>query len=492
MSEVEVIQPAQIALSKTPKVFHVHMRSGSVVCVFHPGSKMGGVVQMRAGTENFLILQNLVKGLMGFSGAKEEDFIYKVVSDAENIERARALVQKLKVPISGEYLKKTDALEAFFYSDTGRLRIRENEPEVPQTPPKESFVETPQKKVLVVDDSKSIRQLLTRILGSDPRLQIIAEAEKPSEVEALIEKFKPDVITLDIHMPEMDGVQLLKKIYPKYKIPTVMITSLRMEDGPQVLEALESGAVDYIQKPSLNELDEVGPQMIEKVFMAAGSKRAAPVSRARGVVIDSGSASFGNQLIAIGSSTGGTEAIRHFLSLLPPNIPPILIVQHIPPVFSTAFAQRLAMLCPFEVKEAQDGDIVKNNRVLIAPGGFHMKIEREKRSGELTVRVIDTAPVNRHKPSVDVLFDSVAELLTKRAIGVLLTGMGADGARGLLKMKQAGAPTIAQNEATCVVYGMPRAAVEMGAADHVLGLDEIPQKIWSLLQRAGSMAAGSK
>jgi two-component system chemotaxis response regulator CheB len=232
-------------------------------------------------------------------------------------------------------------------------------------------------------------------------------AERPSEVEALILKYKPDVITLDIHMPEMDGVTLLKQIAPKFNIPTVMISSISMAEGPMVLEALENGAVDYIQKPELSEIVKVTPLILEKVRMAAQANLSKPSHNKKSKPVQTKALCDLSSLIVLGSSTGGTEAIREIITALPDKIPPMLIVQHIPAVFSAAFAKRMNDLCPFEVKEAEDGDEVRANRILIAPGGKQMKFIYK--NGKGTVEINDDEPVNRFKPSVDYLFSSVAK-----------------------------------------------------------------------------------
>ena len=333
-------------------------------------------------------------------------------------------------------------------------------------------------KVLVVDDSATIRALLTKILSSDSQFEVVAQAEKPSQVEALIKQHKPDVITMDIHMPEMDGVQLLKKIHPLYKIPTVMISSMSKEDGPQVLQALEIGAVDYIQKPQAGEMFEASQVIRERLKIAAKAKvfsQTKPIKKLTGAQITS----INEGLILMGASTGGTEALRIVLESMPAQIPPILIVQHIPPVFSSAFAQRLNSICPFEVKEAVNGDEVKPNQVLIAPGGHQMAVKRV--GDKLIVQINNDAPVNRHKPSVDYMFRTVNELNIENIIAVILTGMGSDGARELKRLRDRGARTIAQDEATSVVFGMPREAISMGGAEFVSPLDQVAEKIVRLL-----------
>lgn len=341
------------------------------------------------------------------------------------------------------------------------------------------------KKVLIVDDSKTIRQLLTKILSEDPQLEVVAQAEKPLDVEALIEKHKPDVITLDIHMPDMDGVTLLKRIHPKYHIPTVMISSISKEEGPYVLNALEAGAIDYIQKPQMSDLREVAQQIRDRIKIAADAKvrkTKKPVKTAvSSAMVDKQS------LIVMGASTGGTEALREVLQSLPAEIPPILIVQHIPPVFSAAFAKRLNDLCPFEVKEAQNGDEVKPNQVLIAPGAKQMGVKAMK--DKLVVVVSDDPPMNRHKPSVDYLFQATSDLGLKKVVAVILTGMGADGARMMKKLRDQGVRTIAQDKETSVVFGMPREAIQMGGAEFTLPLDNVAQKIIDLCSQFSSKKA---
>lgn len=332
-------------------------------------------------------------------------------------------------------------------------------------------------KVLIVDDSQTIRQLLEKVLRKDDQLEVVGTIANPLEVEAALQRLKPDVMTLDIHMPEMDGISLLKKTIPTYKIPTVMISSISKEEGPQVLAALEAGAVDYIQKPSLKDLDKVGPQIIESVKMAAKAKvtthRSTPARR-----LNRTSSYTGTGFVVIGSSTGGTEALRQILETLPAEIPPIMIVQHIPAVFSKALADRLNQLCPFQVKEVEHNELVKPNTVYIAQGGAHMTLKNLQ--GEYRLFVNDDPPVNRHKPSVDYFFKTVSQFKGIPLVGVILTGMGADGARMLKVLRDQGARTIAQDKETSVVWGMPREAAQLGGAEFVLPIYSIAEKIVDL------------
>ncbi|MBU6153536.1 MAG: chemotaxis response regulator protein-glutamate methylesterase [Bdellovibrionales bacterium] len=352
--------------------------------------------------------------------------------------------------------------------------------------PKDGKIHVARKiKVLIVDDSKTIRNLLAKIMSEDPQLDVVGTADRPSAALPLIQKLKPDVITLDLEMPEVDGIAFLKQYLPHHPVPTVMITSIGMEEGTRVLQALEAGAVDYVQKPSASELEEAGPIIVEKIKAASTAKLATggkvgPVGLVGGqrmVPSNAGSAILDQRcLVAIGSSTGGTEALRKLLTELPAAIPPVVITQHIPAVFSKAFADRMNSICPFEVSEAVHGMEVLPGNVYIAPGGKQMQV-RKRNDGRMFISIDDSPPVNRHKPSVDYLFDSVEQACGGNCIGIILTGMGADGAKGLLKLKAAGARTIAQDEASCVVFGMPREAIRLGAAREVLPLGEIASKL---------------
>ncbi|MBC7537217.1 MAG: chemotaxis response regulator protein-glutamate methylesterase [Bacteriovorax sp.] len=377
-------------------------------------------------------------------------------------------------------IEKNCVIEVMFLPVVNKVRVSK---EVAQTIILKS---SPAKfKILIVDDSRTIRNILSRIFSSDQGLEVCAMAERPSEVEALILKHKPDVITLDIHMPEMDGVALLKIIGPKYNIPTVMISSISMAEGPMVLEALENGAIDYIQKPELSEIESVTPLIIEKVRTAAKANLSKSSRNLRSKTVQTTALCDLNSLIVLGSSTGGTEAIREIITALPDQIPPMLIVQHIPAVFSAAFAKRMNDLCPFEVKEAENGDEVRANRILIAPGGQQMKCVYK--NGKAIVEINDDEPVNRFKPSVDYLFTSVAKNLYTSTIAVILTGMGKDGARGMLELRSLGVRTIAQDEFSSVVFGMPKEAIALGGAEFVEPLSDIAERITLLTKEKSSL-----
>ena len=343
-------------------------------------------------------------------------------------------------------------------------------------------------RVLIVDDSSTLRALLSRLLSADPEIEVVGAIADPCQVMEAIPKLRPHVITLDLHMPEMDGVTLLKKYMPIYPIPTVLISAITPEEGPEVLNGLEAGAVDYIEKPRADQLAQSAQEIRDRV-KAAKNARIQNTSRTKGVrkpaapVQSPGAGGYDpTAVVLIGSSTGGTEALKDLFLSMPKEVPPILVVQHIPPIFSKALADRLNHLCPFSVKEAEDRDEIVPNRVLIAPGGFQMGIENK--AGRFCVRILDAPPVNRHLPSVDYLYDSALPHFSEyRFIASILTGMGADGALAMVRLREKGARTFAQNEETCVVFGMPREALRMGGAEKAVPLPDMAHAILSAAQR---------
>jgi len=343
-------------------------------------------------------------------------------------------------------------------------------------------------KVLIVDDSAIVRKLLTEALSEEQDLEVVGTAPDPFVARDKILALKPDVLTLDIEMPRMDGITFLKKLMHYHPMPVVVVSSLGQAGCQASLDALRLGAVEVLAKPG-------GPYSVGELRVDIAAKlRAAATARLRGKqarpepsepplqTVNSMRSWDSSSIIAIGASTGGTEAIAQVLAGLPANSPGIVIAQHIPPAFSLAFANRLNDVCPMEVKEARDGDEVGPGRALIAPGNLHMLL-RKASPGSYRVTVQDGPRVCYQRPSVDVMFSSVAEAAHSNAVGVLLTGMGSDGARGLLKMKQAGARTIAQDEASCVVFGMPREAIRLEAAGVVAPLSRITSAILAELGR---------
>lgn len=331
-------------------------------------------------------------------------------------------------------------------------------------------------RVLVVDDSPTMRGLITAVLNSDPEVSVIGQAGDALEARDAIKKLNPDVVTLDIEMPNMNGLEFLEKIMRLRPMPVIMVSTMTHRGAEATLAALEIGAFDCVGKPMPGDARPFG-DLAERVKAAARSKRR-PTGQAAVAIKPATDFRVGRKIVAIGSSTGGVEALIAVLQKFPQNCPPTVITQHMPPTFTKSFSERLNRLCAPIVQEATDGARLEIGRIYLAPGGDrHLQVVN---STAPSCRLIEAAPVNGHRPSVDVLFDSVAELAGRNAVGVILTGMGRDGASGLLKMRSAGARTIGQNEKTCVVYGMPRVAYELGAVEHQLPLGSIGEEILKL------------
>lgn len=351
-------------------------------------------------------------------------------------------------------------------------------------------------KVLIVDDSALVRQLLTAILESDREIKVVGAAADPYIAREKIKQLSPDVLTLDVEMPRMDGVTFLGNLMRLRPMPVVMVSSLTEQGADVTLRALENGAVDYVSKPKLDvagQLPEYSDEIVSKVKAAAKARvqalerrRSKPVA----VVLDKHSADVvlekrsgghfrtTDRIIGIGSSTGGTEAIKEVVAGLPPNMPGIVISQHIPEAFSGPFAKRVDTLTQLTVMEAKDGQQILPGHVYIAPGNRHLLVKRD--GARFICSINDGPPVNRHKPSVDVMFRSLAQNAGSNAIGLMLTGMGDDGAEGMGEMHQAGSPTIAQDEKSSVVWGMPGEVVKRGHADEVISLGRIGQRLIEL------------
>jgi len=340
-------------------------------------------------------------------------------------------------------------------------------------------------KVYVVDDSAVVRQTLLHLLQGDPEIQLIGSAPNPLIAGPAIQKNRPDVLLLDIEMPGMDGLTFLRQIMDSSPIPTVICSTLTTDGSKAALEALAAGAVAVVAKPRLGLkqfLEESRLELVRALKSAAQSRpraaarpaMAGPSRTARPVIAGLHALSV-NKPVAIGSSTGGTQALESVLTALPADGPGIAIVQHMPERFTAMYASRLDGICAMNIREARSGDRIERGVVLIAPGGKHMQVR--KQGGQYFAEVLAGPPVNRHCPSVDVLFKTMAECAGPDALGIIMTGMGDDGARGLLAMHQAGARTVAQDEASCVVFGMPREAIKLGAADEVVPLDRMASEI---------------
>ena len=344
-------------------------------------------------------------------------------------------------------------------------------------------------RVLIVDDSALIRQLLTALLSTASDIEVVGAASDPYAARQLIKELSPDVVTLDIEMPKMDGLTFLEKIMTLRPMPVVMVSSLTQEGAEATLKALELGAVDFFGKPALDlerGLEKRGQELIEKV-RAASKARIRPITKSKSTVnqntVSGVKFSSTEKIVTIGASTGGVEALREVISAMPANAPAILITQHMPANFTRTFAQRLDSLSSVAVKEATHRERVLPGHVYLAPGDRHLKLAR---SGGNYICVLDDGPeVSGHKPSVDVLFSSAAEVAGKNCVSVILTGMGKDGMRGMLDQKNAGASTLGQDEGSCVVYGMPKAAYEVGAVENQVSLGKVATEILKLCVAKG-------
>ncbi|CAD7041062.1 chemotaxis response regulator protein-glutamate methylesterase [Pseudorhizobium halotolerans] len=332
-------------------------------------------------------------------------------------------------------------------------------------------------RVLVVDDSPTMRGLITAVLNSDPEVSVVGQASDALEARAAIKELNPDVVTLDIEMPNMNGLEFLDKIMRLRPMPVIMVSTMTHQGANATLAALEIGAFDCVGKPSPGDARPF-LDLAEKVKAAARSGLRRKASPPAPAITPSAEYRVGRKVVAIGSSTGGVEALITVLQNFPKNCPPTVITQHMPSTFTKSFAERLNRLCAPVVEEATDGARLQIGKIYVAPGGDrHLEVVNPSAP---SCRLVEREPVNGHRPSVDVLFDSVATLAGRNAVGVILTGMGRDGASGLLTMRRAGARTIGQNEKTCVVYGMPRVAHEIGAVEQQLPLGAIGEEILKL------------
>ncbi|WP_068784689.1 protein-glutamate methylesterase/protein-glutamine glutaminase [Paenibacillus phocaensis] len=336
-------------------------------------------------------------------------------------------------------------------------------------------------RVLIVDDSMMYREVLALGLASDPSIEVVGKAVDPFDARDQILRFHPDVMICDVEMPKMNGIEFLRRLLPQYRLPVIVVSTI----SNAVFEAMEAGAVDFVCKPdprSPQSVEGFIRDLIDKVKMAAKTNvasRSYPAEPMNTVSPMPERRFDADRIVAIGASTGGTEAISYLLNRLPSSFPGIVIVQHIPPIFSRMFADRLNQTTPFTVKEAASGDMVEPGKVLIAPGDRHMRLR--KAGGRYRIDCFEGEKINGHCPSIDVLFESVSRECGPRAAGIILTGMGYDGAKGLLAMRRKGARTLGQNESSSVVYGMPKVAYELGAVEKQISLELMPRALCSLL-----------
>jgi two-component system chemotaxis response regulator CheB len=338
-------------------------------------------------------------------------------------------------------------------------------------------------RVLVIDDSAVVRKIMTQVLSREPEIEVVGTAPDPFVGRDKIVELQPDVLLLDVEMPRMDGITFLSKLMQYRPMPVIIVSSITPAGSERALSALRLGALEVVSKPRGSyTLGDLAPELIEKI-KAVKNARVQFAPLVRQATVQFSPADMTHRIVAIGASTGGTRALEEIVLALPVNIPGTLVVQHMPAQFTRAFAARLDGLTAIEVREAQHGDVVSPGKVLIAPGNRHLELRRS--GARFTVLLHDGPPSSRHRPSVDVLFKSVAEHAGKNALGILLTGMGEDGARGMLEMRALGAMTIAQDEATSVVFGMPRAAIERNAAQQILPLERMAQAVAAFAARQG-------
>jgi len=497
------LRPGELYISEAPCEITTILGSCVAVCIYDRKLKIGGMNHVvlpnkdsssRNSTLDTLQFADtstieLLKGMKEL-GCHPKDLVVKVLGGAssftegahgknivnvgqKNIQVVHSILRRFQLNVESDACGGKNGKKVLFNTQTGDLFYK-NLGEVAGEAKKKL-------SVIIVDDSKPIRILLKKIIEKNPNFEVVAEASHPYEAMSFLEKNRADVMTLDINMPKMDGVTYLKQFMKEDPIPTIMITDYSFNTCGPVFEALENGAVDYIQKPAMNDFEQQGIAIRSKIQMACqvNLENVGQTLRKKKIqpLYHFDDFHFSNEIILIGASTGGTIALTELLASFPDFIPPVLIVQHIPKEFSNAFACRLDEQFKFNVKEAVHGEDVKIGTVYIAPGDQHMKIGCE--GVQKKIILSDAEPVNKFKPSIDVLFKSACQLEGKSLCSILMTGMGSDGANGLLELRKRGAYTIAQDEKTSVVFGMPKAAIEIGAAHKVLALDKIGTEIFS-------------
>jgi two-component system chemotaxis response regulator CheB len=528
----QTLRPGDLAVATEPTCLDTILGSCISVCLYDKRLRIGGMnhfmlPEPECNTSSYgansnkygtNAIRNLLRG-MKRAGSSPDDLEAKVLGGANvgdspegslqadvgrlNIKVALAVLRQFGVRIAAQDTGGMYGRKVEFNTETGAIRfhkIRSNisDGHERRHESKSSSGGAAERiRVLIVDDSKPIRLLLRKMLEMSKTIEVVGEAVDPIEAMEVRKRTKVDVMTLDLVMPRMDGNTYIKQFMRTDPIPTIVITNSNVDESARVIDALESGAFDYIGKPTFEGHDAYAAELAARIEAAYASREhVRPVGTvglvgSGKVLISSGADWLENSLILIGASTGGTEAVREVLTRLPANVPPILIVQHIPPIFSKAFAQKLASICPFPVEEATHGMEVKAGHAYVAPGGKQMKIHDP--GGTLRIAITDDPPVNKFRPSVDYLYKSACELRDKsrlkRTLAILMTGMGNDGAQGMKMLRDLGVHTVAQDEASCVVFGMPKEAIKLGGVDHVLSLGAIPGKISEFFNRTGSSQA---
>lgn len=503
------LQPGEIDFERDPSCITTIVGSCISVCIWDREMHFGGMCHYYLPKRNNKLapdnnygefaISNLLKRFKE-AGSHRGNLVAKVLGGGHvidvnlptdrdvgetNIKIALDMLDKFRIPIVAKATGGNFGKKVSFDTDTGSVAFQDIRSQ------KGKLAESKKIKVLIIDDSKPIRLILRKIIERDPEFEIVGDAEDPVSALKIIDSTKPDVLTLDLKMPIMDGVTYLKTHWQKNPIPTIVVTALSTDDSRDVFDAIELGAFDYIRKPTFEDIEGLTFDFHQKLKAAHETKgkikrktdvkAAAPVVATRNEDLIPVTRTK-TSLILIGSSTGGTEVVKDILSKLPSSIPPILVVQHMPGQFTTQFAQRLSQLCRFRVLEASHNMYVESNTAYIAPGGKQMAV-KELLDGRLQIQITDDPPMNRFKPSVDYLYLSALKIKKQKLLAIILTGMGSDGAKGMAELKKMRAHTIAQDEASSVVFGMPKAAIEMGAVCEIKSQDSIPGAILSWINK---------
>jgi two-component system chemotaxis response regulator CheB len=504
------LQPGELAFQKEPAHITTIVGSCISVCIWDKDLHYGGMChyylptrsQQHSPDNNYgeKAIPNLLKKFK-HAGSLHRSLVAKIVggghvidvelgSDRDvgdaNIKIAVETLGKFAIPIVGRAIGGQHGKKVSFNTATGLVEFQNLRRQSDKDQKSQKI------KVLIIDDAKPIRMIYRKMIERDPDFEIIGEADEPLSALKIIARTPPDVMTLDLKMPVMDGITYLRTHWQKNPIPLVVISSLNLEESADIFDAMELGAFDYMQKPTFSDLEGLTFDLHQKLKAAYATKDkvriapklqlgASPSLPRRNDVVSV--AKTKTSLILIGSSTGGTEVVKSILSRMPATIPPILIVQHMPALFTTQFAARLSQLCAFRVIEAADRMKIEDNTAYLAPGGRQMAI-KELSDGSLQICITDDPPVNRFKPSVDYLFKSAVHIKERKLLAIILTGMGADGAEGMLQLReQKKAHTIAQDEASSTVFGMPGAAIDKGAVVEIKSQDSIPYAILSWLSK---------
>lgn len=477
-------------VSRSARILHHEVKDQVLVCLFNKAQSFGGATTFDAKAPDAELLKAFVSEVTDQLKSDTHQIVAKLAGPKWGLVALESLLASYSISVASKVECHETPLEIYFYTDTGRMRVAELQKtqELPrinfdQTAKADPSINAKPIRVLIVDDSATIRKVLRSLLDAKNGFEVVGDLPNAVQAEEFFTKTPVDVITLDINMPEMDGIRFLETLKGKRHPPIVMISAVNAEDANRALQCFELGAVGYIEKPS-NLGDQSEGDKIRSILKtaAASTTQALDSLRVTQPILNYQPTMKYRDLILIGASTGGTQAITALLAPFPENSPPILIVQHIPAIFSAAFAERLNAQCKLKVKEAQHGDLIENSTVYIAPGGKQMRLKLDL--AELRIEITDDAPVNRHKPSVDYLFNSVLNFPSRyRMVAALLTGMGADGARGLKALKDRGIHTVAESEETCVVFGMPREAIKLGGASEVAPLHKVGQKLFGALNR---------